>query len=66
MADEQTELSDWEKEELAKQDAVDRRRINVELEEVEKRNAAKRAKNLGSMSDDELRRHTRQWGFEAI
>jgi hypothetical protein len=65
MADEQKELT-WEEQQQAEQDEAQRRIANIHLEEAERRQAARRAKNLGSMSDDELRRHTRQWGYEAL
>jgi hypothetical protein len=56
----------WEQQQQAEQDDAQRRIANIHLDEAEKRAAAKRTKNLGQLSDDELRRLTRQWGFEAI
>jgi hypothetical protein len=60
------DLDPYEKEAAAKQDAAERRRVAVELDAIEKWRAAKKAKNLGAMSDEELRHYTRQFGFDAI
>jgi hypothetical protein len=56
----------WEEQQQAEQDAAQARIANIHLDVAEKRAAAKREKNLGELSDDELRRLTRRWGFEAI
>jgi hypothetical protein len=66
MADEaNTELT-WEQQQQQEQDDAQRRIANIHLEEAEKRAAAKKAKDLGALSDEQLRRLTRQWGFDAI
>jgi hypothetical protein len=66
MADEtNTELT-WEQQQQQEQDEAQRRIANIHLEEAEKRAAAKRSKNLGSLSDEQLRQLTRQWGYDAI
>jgi hypothetical protein len=66
MSDEQQIELTWEQQQQQEQDEAQRRIANIHLEEAEKRAAAKRSKNLGSLSDDQLRRLTRQWGFDAI
>jgi hypothetical protein len=70
MSDQTTEQQSaelsWEEQQQKEQDDAQRRIANIHLEEAEKRAAAKREKNLGELSDDELRRLTRRWGYEAI
>jgi hypothetical protein len=70
MSDQTTEQQapelTWEEQQQKEQDDAQRRIANIHLEEAEKRAAAKREKNLGELSDDELRRLTRRWGYEAI
>jgi hypothetical protein len=66
MADEtNTELT-WEEQQQLEQDEAQRRIANIHLEEAEKRAAAKKSKDLGALSDEQLRRLTRQWGFDAV
>jgi hypothetical protein len=68
MADEVNPvLSDWELQQQAEQDEAQRRIANIHLEEAEKRLAKKKASDLGSMTDEELRRYTRKLaGYDAI
>jgi hypothetical protein len=60
------EMDEWEKAQQAAKDAETRRAVQIQIDETEKHAAAKRTKNLGELSDDELRRLTRKWGYEAI
>jgi hypothetical protein len=60
MADEQKPELTWEEQQRAEQDAVDRRRVNVELDEIDRRNAARRHKDITKMTDEELRRYVRE------
>jgi hypothetical protein len=67
MSDEQqTPELTWEQQQQQEQDEAQRRIANIHLTVAEERAAAKRSKNLGQLSDDELRRLTRQWGYDAI
>jgi hypothetical protein len=60
MADEtNTELT-WEQQQQAEQDEAQRRIANIHLEEAERRAEAKKVKDLGSMTDEQLRRYTRK------
>ena len=66
MADEQKELS-WEEQQQAERDAEYRRQAQIQLDVAETRAEAKKAKDLGSMTDEELRRYTRKLaGYDAI
>jgi hypothetical protein len=67
MSDDQQkpELS-WEEQQKKEQDDEQRRIANIHLDVAEQRAAAKKSKDLGNLSDEQLRRLTRQWGFDAI
>lgn len=69
MSDEQQTdplLSVYHEQQLALEDALQRRRTAVQLDETEKREAAKKLKDMGKMSNRELNDYTRQFGFDAI
>ena len=65
MADEQKEMT-WEDQQQAEKDAETRRAAEIQIDVHEKHLAAKKAKDLGALSDEQLRWLTRQWGYDAI
>lgn len=52
-----------EREAAAKLDAETRRLVRIQQEEAAKRDFENKMKNLGSLSDSELRQLKSQWGF---
>jgi hypothetical protein len=66
MSDEQKPELTWEEQQQAERDAETRRQVQIQLDETEKHLAAKKAKDLGALTDEQLRRLTRQWGYDAI
>jgi hypothetical protein len=70
MSDEQTntepELT-WEQQQQAEKDAETRRQVQIQLDETEKHLEKKKTQDLGSMTDEQLRRYTRRIaGYDAI
>jgi hypothetical protein len=60
-------LSAYDEQQLALEDALQRRRTRVQLEETEKHAEAKKAQDMGSWTDEQLRRYTRRLaGYDAI
>jgi hypothetical protein len=67
MADEQKPELTWEEQQQAERDAETRRQVQIQLDETEKHLAAKQVKDLGSMTDEQLRRYTRKLAnYDAI
>jgi hypothetical protein len=67
MADEQNteQLSEWEVEEQKKQDAQTKRAAEIQADVHEQRIAAKKEKNLASMSQSEWRKHVlEKYGYD--
>jgi hypothetical protein len=68
MADEniETELS-WEEQQAVNQEIALRKLARISADENAKYAAEKKAQDLGSMTDEELRRYTRRLaGYDAI
>jgi hypothetical protein len=57
----------WEEQQQAERDAETRRQVQIQLEETEKHLAANQVKDIGSMTDEQLRRYTRKLAnYDAI
>jgi hypothetical protein len=71
MSDDQTntepELDEYEKAAAAKEEAALRKATRIQLDETEKHAEAKKAQDMGSWTDEQLRRYTRKIaGYDAV
>jgi hypothetical protein len=57
----------WEQQQQAEKDAETRRQVQIQLDETERHLEKKKTQDLGSMTDEQLRRYTRRIaGYDAI